>query len=272
MTTQLHCLTVNSMQSHSRVFSLLAGIVFCGSACATSQPTWWQPTPGTSWQIQLQGSINTSHAVQMYDIDLYDTPQQVIDTLHARGAKVVCYFSAGSFEEWRSDANTFAPDVLGNPLADWPGERWLDIRRIDVLGPIMAARLDLANAKHCDGVDADNVDSYTHVTGFPLNAENQRYYNQWLAENAHARGLAIGLKNDLNQINELAPYFDFAVNEQCAQYRECHLLTPFIAANKPVFQIEYQGNKTNVCAAANRLNFDAIFKRLDLKSWRQACR
>jgi len=220
----------------------------------------------------LQGSINTSHPVQMYTLDLYDTPQSVIDTLHTRGVKVICYFSAGTFEDWRSDASAFPSEVLGNPLADWPGERWLDIRRIDVLGPIMAARFDLAKAKQCDGVDLDNVDGYTNTPGFPLTAENQLYYNQWLAENAHARGLAVGLKNDLNQIAELVPHFDFAINEQCAQYKECNLLNPFIAANKAVFQIEYQGNKTKVCAAANAMNFDALYKRLDLESWRLACR
>jgi len=260
------------MKSINPLFALLAGIMISSSACAATAPTWWQPTPGTSWQIQLQGSINTSHPVQMYNLDLYDTPQSVIDTLHARGVKVICYFSAGTFEDWRNDASAFPPDVLGNPLADWPGERWLDIRRIDVLGPIMAARLDLAKAKHCDGVDPDNVDGYTNTPGFPLTAENQLYYNKWVAENAHARGLAVGLKNDLNQIAELVPYFDFAINEQCAQYKECNLLSPFIAANKPVFQIEYQGNKTKVCAAANAMNFDALYKRLDLKSWRLACR
>jgi hypothetical protein len=260
------------MESKAATFALLGALVWSSSACAVTPPAWWQPTPGTSWQIQLQGNINTSVAVQMYNIDLYDAPQAVIDNLHSRNIKVICYFSAGTFEDWRSDASAFSPEVLGNPLADWPGERWLDIRRIDVLGPIMAARLDLAKAKQCDGVDPDNVDGYTNSPGFPLTAENQLYYNQWLAQNAHERGLAIGLKNDLNQITELAPYFDFAINEQCAYYKECNLLSPFIAANKPVFQIEYQGNKSKVCAAANALNFDALYKRVDLKAWRYACR
>jgi hypothetical protein len=97
------------MKSKKPVFALLAGIVFSSSAFALTPPTWWQPTPGTSWQIQLQGSINTNYQVQMYNIDLYDTPQSVIDTLHRRGVKVICYFSAGTFEDWRSDASAFPP-------------------------------------------------------------------------------------------------------------------------------------------------------------------
>ena len=208
----------------------------------------------------------------MYDVDLFDTPQSVIDKLHSRGVKAVCYFNAGGFEEWRDDANAFPSDVLGNPLDGWPGERWLDIRRIDVLAPIMEARLDLAQEKRCDGVDPDNVDGYTNATGFPLTAGDQLDYNQWLAEEAHARGLAVGLKNDLDQIPDLVGHFDFAVNEQCIQYQECDLLTPFITANKPVFGIEYKGKKSKVCAKANRRNFDTLMKRLDLKAWRQACR
>jgi hypothetical protein len=47
---------------------------------------------------------------------------------------------------------------------------------------------------------------------------------------------------------------------------------PFIQANKPVFGIEYQGNRAAICADANRRNFDTLIKRPDLKAWRLACR
>src|SRR5262245_15557289 len=55
----------------------------------------WAPHPGTSWQWQLQGTIDTSYNVEMYDIDLFDVPQSTIDGLHAAGRRVICYFSAG---------------------------------------------------------------------------------------------------------------------------------------------------------------------------------
>ncbi len=63
----------------------------------------WQPKPGTTWQWQLTGEIDTSFDVAMYDIDLFDTPQAVIETLHQDGRTVICYFSAGSYEDWRPD-------------------------------------------------------------------------------------------------------------------------------------------------------------------------
>lgn len=40
--------------------------------------------------------------------------------------------SAGTYESWRPDASSFLPTDLGNALADWPGERWLNIRSANV--------------------------------------------------------------------------------------------------------------------------------------------
>ena len=73
--------------------------------------------------------------------------------------------SAGSWEDWRSDASDFPDDVKGNGLSGWPGEKWLDVRQLSVLSPIMAARMDIAVAKGCDGVDPDNMDGYTNNNG-----------------------------------------------------------------------------------------------------------
>ena len=237
-----------------------------------SEPDWWRPAPGTSWQIQFTGELDFSLDVQMYDLDLFDTPLSALEELHARGVRIVCYFSAGSWEDWRPDADSFPPEVKGNNLEGWPGEQWLDIRRLDLLGPIMAGRLDLAVAKGCDGVDPDNVDGYANDTGFELSAQDQLAYNTWMAEQAHQRGLAIGLKNDLDQVSELLPYYDWQINEQCFYYNECDLLTPFVQAGKPVFGIEYQGDTAEFCPLANALNFDVLKKKLELDAWRMACR
>jgi len=238
----------------------------------TSPPTWWHPVPGTSWQIQYTGALDLSIDVQMYDLDLFETSPSVMDELHAAGRRVVCYFSAGSWEDWRPDAGQFPERVLGNELDGWPGERWLDIRQIDVLAPIMAARLDLAAQKGCDGVDPDNVEGYANDSGFTLTAQDQAAYNIWLASQAHSRRLAIGLKNDLAQIPDLISYFDWQLNEQCFQYNECDLLLPFIQAGKPVFGIEYQGDPASFCPQANSMNFDTLVKNQDLDAWRLACR
>jgi hypothetical protein len=245
-----------------------------GDVSAWSQAVgWiWRPAPGTSWQWQLTGTIDTSVDVTMYDIDLFDTSTTVIDQLRGDGRIVICYLSAGSWEDWRPDADDFPDEVLGNPLAGWPDERWLDIRQLATLMPIMAARLDLARQKGCHGVEPDNIDGYTNSSGFPLTATDQLAYNQALADAAHQRGLSIGLKNDLDQVTQLLPHFDWALNEQCFEYDECDLLAPFIDTGKAVFGVEYSGNPAVFCPQANTRQLSWLKKKLALDAWRIDCR
>jgi len=225
---------------------------------------WYKPDVGVSWQLQLSGDVNTGYDAEIYDIDLFDTPATVIDSLQASGKKVICYFSAGSYEEWREDASNFDAAVLGSNLDGWPGERWLDIRASSVRS-IMLTRLDLAQQKGCDGVDPDNVNGYTNNPGFDLTGEDQLAFNRFLANAAHERGLSVALKNDLEQIVDLVEYFDFSVNEQCHVYDECDLLTPFVVAGKPVLNVEYDLQIVNdpeiltqLCAIAASAGFSTV--------------
>ena len=198
----------------------------------------------TTWYWQLQGELRTDIPAKLYDVDLFDTPKETIEKLKEEGKIVICYFSAGTYEEWRPDAGEFKEEELGNPLDKWPGERWLDIRSENVKR-IMVKRLELAKEKGCDGVEPDNVDGYLNDTGFPLTYEEQLDYNRFLSIEAKKRGLLVGLKNDLEQVKELAVYFDFAVNEECHAYNECSLLKPFIEQGKPVFNAEYDEKYLN---------------------------
>ena len=232
----------------------------------------WSPAPTTEpWQYQLLGKVDTSVEAPVYDIDGADNSAAVVDAIHARGARAVCYFSAGSYENWRADRRRFPKSVRGKPLDDWAGERWLDIRRRDVLMPIMRNRMRRCAAKGFDAVEPDNVDGYTQDSGFRITAGDQLRYNRSLANEAHALGLAAGLKNDLAQVPELVDYFDFAVNEQCFQYRECGRLRPFIQAGKAVFNVEYELPRSAFCARASELRFSSLRKRYSLKPWRRPC-
>ena len=230
----------------------------------------WIPAISTAWQWQLTGTIDQSVDVPMYDTDLFDTSASVVASLHAKGRKVVCYISAGTYENWRPDASQFPPSVLGGSNG-WPGEKWLDIRRIDLLGPIMEARMDLCRQKGFDALEPDNIDGYSNTTGFPLTAQDQLNYNIWLTNAAHARGMSIGLKNDLDQVQELLGYFDWALNEQCFEYSECNLLKPFTSAGKAVFVVEYNLGTSAFCPNAVALSFNAMKKNLNLDASRTAC-
>jgi hypothetical protein len=231
---------------------------------------WWTPGPGTTWQWQLRGRVDRSHDVEMYDVDLFDTARRTIDALHSDDRVVVCYFSAGAWESWRPDAGEFPAEVLGRSNG-WPGERWLDVRRLDVLAPIMEARLDRAARKGCDGVEPDNVDGYQNRTGFPLTAADQEAFNRWLADAAHARGLSIGLKNDLDQVADLVEVFDWALNEQCFQFDECGLLLPFVDEGKAVFGVEYSLPRSAFCDEADALGLSWLRKRQSLGAWVRYC-
>ena len=240
-------------------------------------PTHWVPTVGQKWQVQLSGVVDRSVNADIFDVDLFDVSARDMAELHAQGKSVVCYFSAGSYEDWRPDAGRFPLLTKGLPLDGWPGERWLDVRRLRSLAPVMTARLDLALAKGCDGVDPDNVDGYTNVTGRSLTAAQQLNYNRWLAEEAHQRGLAVGLKNDLDQIPQLVPWFDWALNEQCFVYDECNTLLPFIDAGKVALNIEYDHERSrtdfldNLCPNASSLGLHSLWKNLMLGPEWLAC-
>jgi len=240
-----------------------------GTAPAAAAP--WIPAPRTTWQWQLSGTLDLSVDAEMYDIDLFDRPAFSVAALHDRGRHVVCYLDAGTYEPGRPDSGAYPAAVLGAGVDGWPGERWLDIRRLDILGPIIERRLDLCRDKGFDGVEPDNVDAYDNASGFPLSAADQLAFNRFLADAAHARGLSVGLKNDLGQAATLEPDFDWALNEQCFQYHECDALQPFARAGKAVFVAEYELDVSAFCPQARTADYSAIRKRVELDAWRQSC-
>jgi endo-alpha-1,4-polygalactosaminidase (GH114 family) len=228
----------------------------------------------------------------VFDIDLYEdgrvagaegVPNRAaVDAIHARGAHAVCYVSAGTAERFRPDYGRYVRfdrrhggRLIGKPFSDrFSNENWLDI------GPAKNRRFVLRQVKRrtakCaragfDGIEYDVVDAYAQgrrVTGFRIGAREQLRYNRSLARTAHSFGLAVGLKNDLGQIAQLEPRFDFAINEQCLQYRECTNnpapgYRAFLDAGKAVAQVEYRLQPSEFCPEANRLGLSSIKKAGD---------
>ena len=261
------------------------------AACAGA--SCWYPNLISRWQYQLQpgkgfaatGGIDVAISTtpftggaaahpDVFDIDLYvdssvagnvTTPNTAaVNAIHAIGARAICYLDAGTWENWRTDAGQFPASLLGMNNG-WPGERWLDIRQTGQLLPLMEARVQACAQAGFDGVEWDNVDGYANRTGFPLSPSDQITYDTDLAGLAHTYGLTVALKNDVGQLAVLAPSFDYAVNEQCQQYRECGgYTTSFINAGKAVFQVEYKLKPPKFCAKANTAGRNAIKKSLNL--------
>src|SRR4051794_10679515 len=198
--------------------ALWGALVFASTASAA---TGWVPPAHPTWYWQLDGAVNLNQPAQLYDVDGFDTPAATVNALHASGRHVICYVSAGTYENWRADARSFPAGVLGSAVDGWAGERWLDVRQWTVLGPIVAARVAMCAGKGFDAVEFDNVDGYQNASGFKLAAADQLTYNRRLAAAAHSAGLLAVLKNDVDQVAALAPDFDLALNEECAKYAEC---------------------------------------------------
>lgn len=260
---------------------------------STSPPTntstnttgsWWKPRAGVTWQYEILYPLNdTTPTVDVWDIDLFDNNDDMISGLRNNRQRVICYFSAGSFENWRPDKSKFRDSDLGNDLDGWPGEKWLDVRSQNVRS-IMLSRLDLASQKQCDGVDPDNVDGYDNDNGLGLTQDDAVNYMSFLSQAAHGRNLSLGLKNAGAIVPRVLSQMQWSVQEQCVQYDECEEFRPFIEQGKPVFHVEYpkgdnQNNnllvstssKDRACTNQDATGFSTIIKNMNLDNWIESC-
>jgi Glycoside-hydrolase family GH114 len=221
----------------------------------------------------------------VFDIDLFVDPaltdgqalvnQAAVDAIHTAGGHALCYVQAGTAETFRPDYPEFVAFdqacggcLLGRPFSRrFPDEFWLNLnddqgQRSFVLGQV-EARVALCAAAGFDGIEFDGVDAYAQgeaVTGWSISAETQLAYDRALADLAHRYGRTAALKNDLGQLADLLPWFDYAVNEQCHQFDECQGYADWIAAGKAVLVVEYRRGRRRFCDAARAAGFSAIKK------------
>ena len=216
---------------------------------STPNGGWWKPTADRPLKLAwvLEGALDVSDTSKLtadvYDIDPDYNPKSTVELLHRMGKKVICYVDAGVYEDYRADAGKFPKSVIGAPDDGWEGSYWLDIRQIEVLRPIMQARIDKCAAMGFDAVEPDETVNYSNDSGFPLTYADQLAYNKAFASWVHDRGMSVGLKGDIEQAKDLEPYFDWTLNEECYLYSECGDysggLTNFTRANKAVWIAEY---------------------------------
>lgn len=240
--------TVGAMRKAAALL-LCAALAMLGTV-ALARPsgavTWWQPASSTSlplyWALSdpidvtkpaqigersLTGGVLPAPAV--LDIDGQLNTAATVSWFHNRGQKVICYFDAGVYESYRPDAGKFPASVIGSKDGNWAGSWWVDVRRLDVLGPIEQARMDDCVAKGFDMIEPDEIDGWENSSGFPLTYADQLNYNRHLFQWAHDRGIAILQKGDLIQTQDLvdpvsslpAGYADATLNEECYRYQEC---------------------------------------------------
>ncbi|KAF2436890.1 hypothetical protein EJ08DRAFT_577361 [Tothia fuscella] len=211
----------------------------------------WTPEVGEKWQIILNSTIAINRTtnlvpkgVRIWEVDLFDTPRETIRELKRRGNRVICYFSAGTTEDWRPDFRNFTSEDKGACLPEWVGERYVDIRKPSVFN-LMRERIRLAGQKGCDAIDPDNIDVFSNEQGFATNITRNDAiaYFRKLADEARQLRISTGLKNAQPMLPSVQDVVQFAVNEECTIYNE---LTPRPAEpprGKAVFHVEYANFK-----------------------------
>lgn len=213
-----------------------------------------------SFAVQYHGELVVKK-VDYHFVDGFGFPATDIVKIKNQGAKAFCYFSS-QYEDWRPDAKDFPKKDIGKGLDGWKGESWVNVKS-DAIKAIMLKRFDLAKSKGCDGVDLDNVDFYTHDSGFKFSINDGIEYVTFLCSEAHKRGMLFNLKNGLKMIKSLEACVDTFQNEECMDYDECDYYDD-VSKKKPVFGITYKSS----CKTYPGIYM--IYKK-KMDGWSQAC-
>jgi len=235
------------------------------SEMTTAGGSYTSPKKGDTFAYLINSGKagNQTPSAKVYFIDLFDTSSSKISSLKSKGKTVICYFSAGTYENWRSDKGKFSKSAIGKSLDGWAGEKWINYKDSGIRD-IMSSRIRTAKSKGCHGVDPDNIDGHANNTGFSLSSGDQKKYIQFLADTAHSNGLSIGLKNSAETAKSLVNYTDFAVIEECFNYGECGSYSTFKSKGKAQFMIEYRSKSSSQCSKAKNYGADLIFADMDL--------
>ncbi|OUM69106.1 glycoside hydrolase family 114 protein, partial [Piromyces sp. E2] len=197
-----------------------------------------------SFNIAFRDFEVSKEKADVIEISL-EKDKSIIDQLHRNGKKVVCYFSGGTVETYRDYFKEYkSAGILKNRYSAWSDEYWIDYR-ISKYQSLIKQRIRTAVQKGCDAIDVDNVDGYqvhdVKKWDHPLSKDDAIKFTSWLGKTAHEMGISIGLKNCLDIVDTVGKYYDFAVNERCAQKGECHWYKNYLKTGKPVFSISYGG-------------------------------
>ena len=115
----------------------------------------FQPPLFATWHYQVNNDvfgISTALNKDIYVFDMWTIDPTTISSVQSKPAKVFCTFSAGIWENWRSDANDFPTVSHSGQVPGTNNQEYLDISDKSTFETIILARMDMAKNKGCDGV------------------------------------------------------------------------------------------------------------------------
>lgn len=227
-----------------------------------------------TWDWQLSEPYDYTRVVDVMDIDPDNLSKDETAEIKARGTYLICYVSVGTQEKYREDRDAFPALVVGKTYGDWPNEKFLDIRQLDVLLPLMKARFQRCKDYGFDAIEPDNMDVYDNDSGFALTEADGLRYIRALADLAHSMGLQIGQKNVPDATLHLVDHLDFIITEACYDDGWCDEILPYAAQGKPVYAAEYTDTSVDfdaACEYAKINDISMILKDRDLTSFYKSC-
>jgi hypothetical protein len=228
-----------------RIATIGLGVLLLSSCAMTPTPDVF--VPGAAADYQLGGGYPSPPGVTVVARDSTEAP--------AAGAYSICYLNGFQTQPGSAWSDELVLHEGGEAIVDpeWPDENIIDIREPEA-ARVQYSAIDSCAADGFDAVEFDNLDSYTR-SGGQLTLADATTFATLLVTRAHEVGLAAGQKNtiELGAIGRDEIGFDFAIVEECDQYRECDDIVAVYG--DAVIDIEYTDELrrpfSEVCADAS---------------------
>jgi hypothetical protein len=189
------------------------------------------------WQIGRVAPLKRTgaRAVDIYDLDGFLTTAAQVQTISATWPastlarpRTVCYIDL-AWEDYRPDASpspgggSFPAAALGAVYYGYPQERWVDLRQLDALEPMLRERISMCARKGFDAVELDDIDSFDppSETGFRLTPGDLQNFLAYAFNEIHRDGMTGLWKNSPWLSWWGRKYADGAVLEECYFDRGC---------------------------------------------------
>ena len=194
----------------------------------TGRPMRWDWQIGRTAPLQRTGS----NAVDIYDVDGFLTTRAEVTAIKTRWAastldhpRAVCYLDL-AWEDYRPDSTpggAFPAAALGHIYFGFPEERWVDLRQLDALKPMLRERVAMCAGKGFDAVELDDIDSFDppSTTGFHLTPGDARNFLAYAFNLIHQSGMTALWKNSPYLSWWGRQYADGAVVEECYVDHAC---------------------------------------------------